>query len=97
MSPPVPSKQNFKHCDDYIDDPTAPPVLRTFLAYARSPAHGMWGGSQPKLFATYDGVRYRVTMASRHGDVGLSLDHDRDYGYIKRAPVDALTELGAQP
>ena len=57
----------------------------------------MWGGSQPKLFATYDGVRYRVTMASRHGDVGLSLDHDRDYGYIKRVPVDALTELGAQP
>ena len=64
-----------KHCDDYIDDPTQPEVLRKFLERARSPAHGMMLKEPfPKLFAVYNGVdwrgvakgdRVRIVMASR--------------------------------
>jgi len=40
----------FKHCDDYIDDEEQPQVLRTFLDYARSPAHGATRAEpKPKL------------------------------------------------
>lgn len=41
-----------------------------------------------KLFCTYQGARYRVTGASRMGDVWLAKDYDREAGYDLRINVD---------
>lgn len=85
---------SFRHCDDYIDDQTQPACLRTFLDYARSPAHGAFReGSKPKLFADYAGKRVRVTMASRFGDVGINSKLHEEYGYDKRVPVSELSNF----
>lgn len=93
MSTPEP-----KHCDDYIDDPAAPSPLRAFLEWARSPSHGhLRPKPYPTLFATYQGQRVRVVMASRLGDVGLSHDLSRaDRGYDARAYVESLTDFAAE-
>lgn len=45
-----------------------------------------------KLFCTYQGKRYRVTGASRFGDVWLAEDHTRDCGYDHRVAVDECSE-----
>jgi hypothetical protein len=87
-----------RHCDDYIDDPAAPAVLRAFLVRARSPAHGLLSPvAFPKLFATYEGERYRVTMASRMGDVGISKTFNEDHGYELRVAVAKLTDFSDVP
>ncbi len=87
-----------KHCDEYIDDPNAPAALRKFLDRARAPAHGMLCDAPfPKLFADYNGNRVRVVMASRFGDVGITLKLDIDHGYTKRVPVEALSNFGDEP
>jgi hypothetical protein len=93
----------MKHCDDYIEDPTAPAPLRKFLEHARSPGHGH---SRPKphptLFATYNGDdwlgirkgdRVRVVMASRMGDVGITKDLEASHGYQVRCNVDVLADF----
>jgi hypothetical protein len=85
---------DFKHCDDYIDDESQPEALRKFLDYARSPAHGMErDGAKPKLFADYNGVRHKVNMASRFGDVGITLKLHADYGYDLRVAVSELSNF----
>ena len=87
-----------KHCDDYIDDNTAPAVLRVFLERARSRGHGMLSTDPyPKLFADYEGKRVRVTTASRFGDVGITTDLEVDCGYETRVTVAALTNYGDVP
>ena len=95
-----------KHCDDYIDDPTQPEVLRKFLERARSPAHGMMLKEPfPKLFAVYNGVdwrgvakgdRVRIVMASRLGDVGITNNLDAEH-YMARCFVDQLTDFQDTP
>ncbi len=87
-----------RHCDEYIDDPATPEVLRKFLAWARSPAHGhLLPKPHPILFADYEGQTYRVTMASRLGDVGLNKNFDEEYGYQTRAPVEMLSNFRGEP
>lgn len=84
----------FRHCDDYIRDPTAQSCLRLFLLVHRLPAvdgallsmHGV----NPKLFADYKGHRVRVVMASRLGDVGITRNLNAESGYETRV---LLTEL----
>jgi hypothetical protein len=93
-----PSASAFKHCDDYIDDPTAPAALRAFLEVARSPAHGLTQAEpHPKLFADHQGARVRVTMASRLGIVGITKHLDSDTGYDTRVPVDQLSNFSETP
>ena len=42
-----------RHCDEYINDEAAPPVLRIWLDFARSPGHGAsWPDPKPTLWAT---------------------------------------------
>jgi hypothetical protein len=90
--------QEPKHCDDYIDDQTAPAALRTFLERARSPAHGaLIDAPYPKLFADYQGKRVRVTMASRFGDVGITSDLQAEDGYKTRVTVAMLINFGDTP
>ena len=85
-------------CDDYIDDPSAPAVLRKFLAFARAPAHGqLLPKPHPTLYADYKGQRVRVTMASRFGDVGLSTDLDAEFGYERRTRVRSLSNFSETP
>lgn len=87
-----------KHCDDYIDDATAPMVLRRFLERARSPGHGLTSPEPfPQLFADYEGNRVRVTMASRLGDVGVTTDMTAEHGYLWRVAVEDLTNFGGEP
>jgi len=96
-----------KHCDDYIDDPTQPEVLRKYLDRARSPAHGhMSDEPYPKLFATYQGEpwlginrgdRVRVTVASRMGDVGITKNLDAARGYEARCYVEFLSDFSEAP
>jgi len=83
-----------RHCDEYIDDLAQPECLRAFLDYARSPAHGAnREGGKPKLFATHEGKRVRVVMASRFGDVGITEKLHAEYGYDKRVMVAALSDF----
>jgi hypothetical protein len=85
-------------CDDYIDDPTAPEVLRKYLEFARAPAHGAFlPKPHPTLYADYEGKRVRVTMASRLGDVGITTDLDREFGYERRVLVSQLENFAETP
>lgn len=90
----------MRHCDEYIDDISAPDCLRKFLDHARSPAHGaMLGTPRPKLFATWQGKRVQAVMASRFGDIGitsnLSASLSDENGYSHRVHVEELSELSA--
>lgn len=88
----------YVHCDDLIDDPATPDAARAFLAHARSPAHGMLlPGGRPRLFATYQGRRVQVVMASRMGDVGITSRLDADVRYEGRVWMGELTDLGDRP
>lgn len=97
---------DFKHCDEYIDDEAAPACVRAYLARAREPGHGMRGGEPfPKLFATYNGAawngvspgdRVRVVMASRMGDVGVTNNLEAEHGYTTRCFVSDLSDFSAE-
>lgn len=89
---------DFKHCDDYIDDETQPEALRTFLDYARSPAHGSTRAEpKPKLFADLRGKCVRINMASRLGDVGYTSKFSDDYGYDGRLLLSEFTNFRSKP
>lgn len=86
------------HCDDYIDDPEAPPSLRKFLTFARSPVHGLLAPKpHPELYADHGGRRVRVTMASRMGDVGITSDLTAETGYEQRVRVKHLKNFSEVP
>ena len=94
----IPLAADARHCDAYIDDPAASKVLRAFLSRARSPAHGLLSPEPfPTLFATYKGERYRVTMASRLGDVGISKSFNQESGYELRVAVEDLSDFRDMP
>lgn len=87
-----------RHCDDYIDDPAAHPVLRKYLAFARAPAHGQFlPKPHPRLFADHEGKRVRVTMASSLGDVGITTNLDAEFGYKTRVYVSQLGNFSEKP
>ena len=50
-----------------------------------------WIG-QYKLYCIYEGVKYRVTGASRMGDVWLAKDFSREMGYDLRVDLDDCSE-----
>lgn len=84
-----------KHCDEFIDDESAPPPLRAFLTRARSPAHGhLTSEPFPRLFADHKDARVRVVMASRLGDVGITTDLGAEHGYQLRVDVEDLSNFG---
>lgn len=88
----------MKHCDDYIDDEAAHPALRRYLERARSPGHGMQNPEPyPRLFADHGGQRVRVVMASRLGDVGITMILTKEFGYETRVAVADLTNFGDEP
>lgn len=87
-----------RHCDDYIEDEASPEVLRLFLERARAPAHGrLQADPFPTLYADLGGVTYRVTMASRLGDVGITSNFNQDCGYARRVWVEELANFRSAP
>ena len=50
-----------------------------------------------KLFCTYKGKRYRVTGASRLGDIWLAKDFNEDTSYDERGDIRKCTEWGDKP
>jgi hypothetical protein len=50
-----------------------------------------------KLFCTYEGKRFRMTGASRMGDVWITKDFDRDTGYDMRVLVDDCSDWSDNP
>lgn len=86
-----------RHCDLYITDFNEPLALRFYLLVNRMPAIDKMvcksSGVDPKLFATFEGARVQVVMASRMGDVGITPDLTDDAGYRDRVMLDELTDF----
>lgn len=85
------------HCDGFIEDPSADKALRWYLLINRLPAVDKYlaleMGVDPKLFALYNGRPVRIVMASRLGDVGITVDLNSDHGYDKRVLIKELTDF----
>ncbi len=92
------------HVDDWIATPEfsgTEAYAKFVLIYKRMPAWMInaftpWM-NQFKLFCTYEDKRWRVTGASRLGDVWLAEDFNRDIGYDKRVSVSKCSEWGDKP
>lgn len=85
-----------RHVDDFIDAHDSDPYAALVLNYFRLPAidrvrYAPWM-KRFALFCTYQGNRYRVTGASRLGDVWLAKDREREAGYDLRVNVDDCSE-----
>ena len=92
--PKPPPSKDFKHIDDFLEctyeftrwpDLAYPHFLFT---YWRSPAttkmlHAPFM-NQFKLFVDFEGQTWRVTGASRMGDIWLAKDFNRVHGYDRR-------------
>lgn len=50
-----------------------------------------------RLFCDWKGKRWRVTGASRMGDVWLASDFERDVGYDDRVDLEECSNWGAEP
>lgn len=79
------------HCDDLWEAKTLPPCVQSYLDTARAPAHGQ--GIAPPLFATHDGKRVKIVMASRFGDVGITENLSAKNGYSKRVFLPDLADF----
>ena len=89
----------MKHVDDFVSFPPddhAGKYAAFCLMLYRLPAlmkmaFQEWI-NQYKLFCTYEGKRYRVTGASRLGDVWLAKDFNQESGYDLRVDIDKCSE-----
>lgn len=86
------------HIDDWMyqqhwREDKAETVAKVFFQNARLPAHFQATAMSlmPKLFCQYKSKKYRVTGASRHGDVWLTDDFKQETGYQLRVAVDDLS------
>lgn len=72
---------------DALYDFKLPSIVRGFIAAMDAPATETMAmqeaGMMPRLYATYEGRRVRITCVSRLGDIGVAYD-DRTWGYDKR-------------
>jgi len=85
------------HVDDFIDDPDTDLYASWFLNMMRLPATLKVKFSriigEYKLFCNYDGKQYRVTGASRLGDIWLAESFDRQNGYDLRVNIAECTDF----
>lgn len=91
----------MKHIDDFIEDLETDAYAAFVFNYFRLPAilkSRFWPFMQQhRLFCTHAGKRWRVTGASRMGDVWLSADFDREVGYEVRVEVGDCAAWGPSP
>lgn len=86
-----------RHVDDFIDDPKSDPYASAWFESFRRPAYEKIKYlDSRKLFATYQGVRYRVTGCSRMGDVWLHANPNEESTYQHRVDVDECSDWGAE-
>lgn len=85
------------HCDHIWADRSMPMCVIDYLDVMRAPAVQQIGKPCPRLFATHEGKRVRVVMASRFGDVGITEDLDAEYGYSQRVFLPELTDFSPTP
>lgn len=89
------------HVDSFVDDYSKDKYARWFLFLKRLPAAFQADFDEwikpHKLFCTWKKARYRVTGASRLGDVWLTSNFDQDTGYQHRVAVDELSEFSEKP
>ena len=85
-----------RHIDDFIADYKSDDYAAWVFMYFRLPAiyHSRFEKfmTDHKLFCTFEGKRWRVTGASRLGDVWLAENFNRDCGYDRRVDVDLCSE-----
>lgn len=83
------------HVDEFIDDWDSDPYASFFFMLHRLPAtmQSKFGDiiKQYELYCTYGGRQYRVTGASRLGDVWLTLNFSQDTGYSLRVDIENCT------
>lgn len=89
------------HVDEWIERFDTPAYASLVLHFFRLPAVLQMkfadAMKQTPLFCTYEGERYRCTMASRFGDIGLTKNFARDAGYEIRVDVAECTAWGPKP
>lgn len=89
------------HVDDFIDRHSGDVYARFVFHIFRLPACLRLDFApffdQYRLFCTYQDRRYRVTGASRMGDVWLSTDHNRDAGYDCRVDLENCSDWAPNP
>jgi hypothetical protein len=99
-------KETILHVDDWLDTPSKPSdtkeaYAKFFLEYKRRPAWQIMAFEpwmkQFKLFCLYEGTRYRVTGASRMGDVWLTLNFFQEHGYELRVNVAKCSNWDDKP
>ncbi len=92
------SQTEARHVDDFIDDPASDRYAASWFEKFRRPAVvKMHEPDRRKLFATYEGKRWRVIGCSRLGDVWLTSDFARENGYERRVDVDACSAWSDAP
>lgn len=105
MTPVTPKKREMLHIDEWVSRPvlsqTREAYAKWFFLHARTPAW-MQDAFHPftkdlKLFCTYGGKTYRVTGASRLGDVWLAEDMTRECGYDLRIDVADCSDWRPHP
>lgn len=86
------------HVDDWVATPNtnaSDAYAKFFFLLARLPAWMQFAFEpwtrQFKLFCTWKGEQYRVTGASRMGDVWLAKDMNRETGYDHRVDLAECT------
>ncbi len=88
------------HCDNAIHDHKLPICIRYFLLVNRLPSVDRYiiveAQGEPVCFATWEGKRVRLVMASRMGDVGITTNLDAESGYRWRVSVDDLSDFSAE-
>lgn len=99
-------KEDILHVDEWLDTPSRPSdrmenYAKFVLEYKRRPAWQIMAFEpwmkQFKLFCIYEGKRYRVTGASRMGDVWLASEFEREHGYDLRVDIGKCTDWGDRP
>ena len=101
------SRLHMTHVDDWTATPTTgrspkgEAYAKFFFLLRRTPAwmqYAMAEWMDPyKLFCTFQEQRYRVTGASRLGDIWLAKDFDRESGYDMRVDLAECSEWSDRP
>lgn len=95
----------MKHVDDWIEESAMgndenAKYAAFFLHLKRLPASLQMGFESQiknfKLFCNYAGEKYRVTGASRMGDVWLTRNFEQDQGYEERVDIELCSGWSKQ-
>ena len=84
------------HVDDFIDYSPTDEYASWFFMLKRLPASLSFKFEefikQYKLFCKYDSKKYRVTGASRMGDIWLTSDFSQESGYELRVEAEKCSD-----